>query len=76
MSDVLTVLLESLAEDFDIEVVERTDTGTSERVCIDLRVTEQQLQAARSKVIAARARLGLISEFEAPASFVAEPSER
>lgn len=75
MSDVLTVLLESLAEDFDIEVVERTDTGASERVCIDLRVSEQQLQAARSKVIAARALLP-ISEREALASFDTEPSER
>ena len=76
MPDVLAVLLESLAEDFDIEVVERTDTGTSERVCIDLRVSEQQLQAARSKVIAARAELGLMPDFDAPASLETEPSER
>ena len=76
MSDILSVMLASLAEDFDIQVVERTSDGTSERMCVELRVSQQQLQAARSKIIDARARLGLVSELETPASLETEPSER
>ena len=76
MKDVLSVLLASLAEDFDIDVVEHTSDGTRERLCVELRVSEQQLQAARSKIIDARARFGIVSEPAAPASLEANPSER
>ena len=61
MSDVLNVLIAYLAENFDIEGLERTSDGTSERVCVDLRVSPEQLQAAKWKVIEARAQLGLVS---------------
>lgn len=65
MSDqFLTSLLASLSESFDTEVVEHTSDGPSQRVVVQLRFNEQQLQKARSKVIAARARLP-ISEQEA-----------
>lgn len=75
MSDVLSALLASLSEDFDIEVVERTSEGTSERVYVELRVSENQLQAAKWKVIEARARLGLISEPADPESVETETSQ-
>ena len=55
MSEELLVsrFLVSLAEDFDINVVERT----SGHVSLVLRANEQQRQAAMNRVIAARADL-------------------
>ena len=51
----LSRLLAALAEDFDISV--EYDEGNPDRATVEIRATEAQLQAATTRVVAARAAL-------------------